>query len=186
MGFLDSFRVTARYRLEEARRDGLRDGWKEGHKKGLEDGRREGLKEGYKLGYEKGRTEGARDGRREGFLNGVEHGHDSGRLNGLSEGRRNGYSAGVRLGVERTQHEKARAEGVELARRSLREAIIALVRRRLSGCAPRLLSERLGKVLELEQLHAILLAADAVRRPEDVAAMFTATPRADLSGPSWP
>lgn len=186
MGFLDNFRVTSRYLLEEARRDGLRDGWKAGHAKGLEDGRRAGLKEGFKLGYEKGKTEGARSGRREGFKDGVDHGHDSGKLTGLSEGRRNGYTAGVRMGVERTQQAHGRADGVDLARRSLRDAIVALVRRRLSGCAPRMLSERLGKVLELEQLHAILLAADAVRRPEDVSAIFSATPRVDLSGPSWP
>lgn len=186
MGFLDSFRVTSRFRVDEARREGLRQGWKEGHKKGVDEGRREGLKEGYKLGYEKGKTEGVRSGRRDGFKDGVDHGHDSGKLTGLSEGRRNGYTAGVRLGVERSQHEKGRVEGVELARRTLRDAIVALVRRRLSGCAPRMLLERLGKVLELEQLHAILLAADAVRRPEDVAAIFTATPRPDLSGPNWP
>lgn len=183
MGFLDSFRVTARYRLDEARRDGLRHGWKEGHKKGLEDGRREGLKEGFKQGYEKGKAEGGRKGRLEGMRNGLTHGHQDGKQDGLNEGRRTGYAAGFRSGIERGLT-KGRGEGLELARKALREAILSLVRRRLHGILPRTLFERLVRVPEVERLHAILLAADRIEKVEDIATMLAAQP--EVGYDPWP
>lgn len=185
MGFLDSFRVTARFRLEEARRDGLRHGWLEGHKKGLEDGRRQGLKEGFKQGYEKGKNEGRRNGRLEGMRNGLTHGHQDGKQDGLNEGRRAGYTSGFQAGLERGL-KKGRAEGHDAACRALREAILATCRRRLDGLLPRTLFERLARIVELDRLQAVLIAADQVKRHEDIATMLAARPDPGAGGPAWP
>src|SRR5688572_22323623 len=82
MGLFDSFKVTSRYRMEEARRDGLRHGWKEGHDKGVEEGKRQGYRLGYEQGYEKGKLDGSRNGRREGVRAGLEQGHEGGKNEG--------------------------------------------------------------------------------------------------------